>query len=104
MRVAFITTDNRDQLKNYGAVTPWFGPAPDALLQGFALLPEVEVHAIVCAREPMQSPEKVAPNIFFHCLVVPKIGWMRTGWPNAASPDSAASRTRGWSAGVRAAG
>ncbi|MEI6780819.1 MAG: glycosyltransferase family 4 protein [Verrucomicrobiota bacterium] len=78
MRVAFITTDNRDQLKNYGAVTPWFGPAPDALLQGFALLPEVEVHAIVCAREPMQSPEKVAPNIFFHCLVVPKIGWMST--------------------------
>jgi glycosyltransferase involved in cell wall biosynthesis len=26
----------------------------------------------------MQSPAKVAPNIFFHCLLVPKIGWMRT--------------------------
>jgi glycosyltransferase involved in cell wall biosynthesis len=78
MRVAVITTDNRDQLKAYGAVTPWFGPAPEALLRGFALLPEVEIHVVVCARAPMQSPEKVAPNIFFHCLLVPKIGWIRT--------------------------
>ena len=78
MRIAVITTDNRDQMKAYGVVTPWFGPAPEALLQGFALLPEEEVHVIVCARAPMRSPEKIAPNIFFHCLVVPKIGWMRT--------------------------
>ncbi len=78
MRIAVITTDNRDQMKTYDAVTPWFGPAPEALLQGLALLPEVEIHVIVCARAPMQSPEKVAPNMFFHCLLVPKIGWMRT--------------------------
>ena len=26
----------------------------------------------------MRSPEKLAPNIFFHSLYVPKIGWMRT--------------------------
>jgi glycosyltransferase involved in cell wall biosynthesis len=78
MRVAIITTDNRDQMRTYDAVTPLFGPAPEALLQGLGLLPEVEIHVIVCAREPMRSPEKVAPNIFFHCLVVPKLGWMRT--------------------------
>jgi glycosyltransferase involved in cell wall biosynthesis len=78
MRIAVSTTDNRDQLRTYDAVTPLFGPAPEALLQGFALLPEVEVHVIACARRRMQSPEKVAPNIFFHCLVVPKVGWMRT--------------------------
>lgn len=78
MRIAIVTTDNRDQMKDYKAVTPLFGPAPEALLQGFALLPEVEVHVIVCAREPMRCPEKIAPNMFFHCLLVPKIGWMRT--------------------------
>jgi glycosyltransferase involved in cell wall biosynthesis len=78
VRIAVSTVDNRDQWRTYDAVTPLFGPAPDALLQGFALLPEVEVHVIVCARAPMPSPEKVAPNMFFHCLVVPKIGWMRT--------------------------
>jgi glycosyltransferase involved in cell wall biosynthesis len=78
MRIAVSTTDNRDQLRTYDAVAPLFGSAPEALLQGFALLPEVEVHVLVCARKRMPSPEKVAPNIFYHCLVVPKIGWMRT--------------------------
>src|ERR1035441_7500483 len=78
MRIAVITTDNRDERKTYDAVAPLFGPAPEALLQGLALLPEVEVHVIVCARAPMQCPEKLAPNMFFHCLLVPKIGWMRT--------------------------
>ena len=78
MRIAVITTDNRDQSRTYEAVTPLFGPAPEALLQGFALLPEVEVHVVVCARRRMQSPEKLAPNVFFHCLVVPKRGWMST--------------------------
>jgi glycosyltransferase involved in cell wall biosynthesis len=28
----------------------------------------------------MKSPEKLAENIFFHSLRVPKIGWMRTGY------------------------
>jgi glycosyltransferase involved in cell wall biosynthesis len=78
MRIAVITTDNRDQMRTYDAVAPVLGPAPEALLQGFALLPEVEIHVIVCARAPMQSPKKIAPNIFFHCLIVPKIGWMST--------------------------
>ncbi|MEI8042281.1 MAG: glycosyltransferase family 4 protein [Verrucomicrobiota bacterium] len=78
MKVAFLTTDNRDQLKDYTAANPCFGPAPEALLEGFALLPDVEVHVVSCARQKMTSPEKVAPNIFFHCLHVPKIGWMRT--------------------------
>ena len=78
MRIAVSTTDNRDQMRTYDAVTPLFGAAPEALLQGFALLPEVEVHVIVCARQRMPAPEKVAPNIFYHLLVVPKIGWMRT--------------------------
>ena len=28
----------------------------------------------------MVSPEKLAPNIFFHSLYVPKLGWLRTAY------------------------
>jgi glycosyltransferase involved in cell wall biosynthesis len=80
MKVAIITTDNRQHYYNYGALTPVFGAAPEALLQGFALLPEVEVHVVGCTMKPMKSPEKLAENIWFHSVYVPKIGWMRTSY------------------------
>jgi glycosyltransferase involved in cell wall biosynthesis len=31
-------------------------------------------------QKPARSPEKLADNIFFHSLHVPKIGWLRTGY------------------------
>lgn len=80
MKVAVLATDNREPFKKYSAPVPEFGTAPEALLQGFALLPQVEVHVVTCIRQPVQSPSKLAPNIHFHSLVVPKIGWMRTGF------------------------
>ena len=43
-------------------------------------MPEVEVHVVSCLQQPVHSPEKLADNIFFHCLHVPKIGWLRTGY------------------------
>src|SRR5437867_2758233 len=78
MRIAILTTDNREHYKDYANPVPHFGTAPDALLQGFALLPDVEVHVVSCVRARLKSPEKLAPNIFFHSLYVPKLGWMRT--------------------------
>jgi len=79
MKIAILTTDNREPYREYHKPAPWFGTAPEALLQGFAQLPEVEVHVISCTQQPMiSSPEKLAGNIFFHSLRVPKIGWMRT--------------------------
>ena len=78
MRIAVLTIDNREPNKDYGNATPYFGTAPAALMQGLAMIPEVEVHVVSCIRQPVQSPEKLAPNIFFHSLVVPKIGWMKT--------------------------
>ena len=78
MRVAILTTDNREPHKDYANPQPHFGTAPDALLQGLAMIPEIEVHVVSCIRQPVRSPEKIAPNTFFHSLVVPKIGWMRT--------------------------
>jgi glycosyltransferase involved in cell wall biosynthesis len=81
MVIAQIITDNREPFRQYDRPTPWFGTAPEALLQGFASLPEVKVHVIGCTQKPMvSSPEKLAGNIWFHSLVVPKLGWMRTGY------------------------
>jgi glycosyltransferase involved in cell wall biosynthesis len=80
MKVAVITTDNREAFKQYTSHTPWFGSAPEALLQGFALMPELEVHVVGCTMKPMKSPEKLAENIWFHSVYVPKIGWMRTSY------------------------
>ena len=80
MKVAILTTDSREHYKDYENREPSFGAAPEALLQGFAQLPELEVHVLSCARAKMSSPSKLAPNIFFYSLYVPKLGWMRTGY------------------------
>ena len=81
MVVVQITTDNREPYREYHKTEPWFGTAPEALLQGFSQMPEVKVHVIGCTQKPMAaSPDKLADNIWFHSLNVPKIGWMRTGY------------------------
>jgi len=80
MKIALLTTDNREHYKEYTKPVPYFGTAPEALLQGFATLPEVEVHVVSCTRRAMTSPGKLADNIWSHSLRVPKIGWMRTGY------------------------
>jgi glycosyltransferase involved in cell wall biosynthesis len=79
VKIAILTTDNREPFREYHKPEPWFGTAPEALLQGFASLPDVEVHVISCTQQPMiSSPKKLADNIFFHSLLVPKTGWLRT--------------------------
>jgi glycosyltransferase involved in cell wall biosynthesis len=80
VRVAVLTTDNREPYREYSNPQPHFGTAPEALLQGFAQLPDAEIHVITCAQQPLPSPEKLAPNIYFHSLHVPKLGWMRTAF------------------------
>lgn len=80
MKIAVLTTDNRAHERDYGAPAPRFGTAPEALLQGFARLPEVEIHVISCTQQAMIAPEKLAQNIWFHSLPVSKSGWLRTGY------------------------
>ena len=81
MTIVQLTTDNREPFRQYDNPEPHFGPAPEALLQGFALHPQVIVHVVSCTQQPMlASPEKLAPNIWFHSLHVPKLGWIRTGY------------------------
>jgi glycosyltransferase involved in cell wall biosynthesis len=80
MRIAVLTTDNREPFKQYEKPEPWFGTAPEALLQGLAASPGLEIHVVSCTQIPMKSPAKLAENIWFHSLHVPKIGWLRTGY------------------------
>ena len=78
LRVAILTTDKREHDRAYDDPVVKFGAAPEALLQGLARLPEAEVHVVACTQRPLASPEKLADNIWYHSVMVPKIGWMRT--------------------------
>jgi glycosyltransferase involved in cell wall biosynthesis len=82
IKVALLTTDSREHFKDYGNPQPYFGTAPEALLEGFKTMPkEVEVHVVSCLQKvPISSPEKLAGNIYYHALHVPNIGWMKTGY------------------------
>lgn len=80
MKVAFLTTDNREHFKDYAAPSPYFGTAPEGVLDGMKSIPGLEVHVVSCTMQKLSSPTQLAPNIYFHSLRVPKIGWLRTGY------------------------
>ena len=98
MRIAILTTDNRENDRRYDLEAPYFGTAPTGLFSGFAEIlneeskiqnpkskisspgPVTEIHVISCTQRPMRSPEKLGENIFFHSLHVPKWGWLKTGY------------------------
>ncbi|MDX2079438.1 MAG: glycosyltransferase family 4 protein [Terrimicrobiaceae bacterium] len=83
-RAAILVSDNREIERKYSLSQPYFGTAPTGLFSGFAALlpkhPDLEVHVISCTQVPMESPEKLAANICFHSLHVPKWGWLKTGY------------------------
>ena len=79
-KVAILTTDSREHYRDYQNPAPYFGMAPEALLQGLAKLPDIEVHVISCLRKPVASPDKLALNIWYHGLHVSNSGWMKTGY------------------------
>lgn len=78
MKIVLLTTDNRNQHGEIDLPEPYFGTAPTALLEGFAMLPEVELHVISCASLRMNVPAKLSENIYFHQPFVPKWGWGRS--------------------------
>jgi glycosyltransferase involved in cell wall biosynthesis len=82
MKVVQLTTDAREHHKDYNNPQPFFGTAPEALLEGFKTIPsEVEVHVVSCLQKPpISSPTKLGANIYYHALHVPNIGWMKTGY------------------------
>lgn len=78
VKIALISIDNRQNERTYRETTPRFGTGVDSIIDGVSTMPELTLHVVSCTQQPMQSPEKLAPNIWFHCLQVPKFGWMRT--------------------------
>jgi glycosyltransferase involved in cell wall biosynthesis len=80
MRVAILTTDNREHHRRYNLEQPYFGPAIEAVLDGLSRISELEIHVISCTQRPMAAPETLSTNTWFHLLNVPKIGWLRTGY------------------------
>jgi glycosyltransferase involved in cell wall biosynthesis len=80
MKIALLSTDDRENLRKYDLKVPIVPTPQEALLQGFVELPEVEIHFISCVQRPVHSPAQLAPNVFYHSLNVPKIGWLRTAY------------------------
>jgi glycosyltransferase involved in cell wall biosynthesis len=80
MKIAILTTDNREHFQDYDNPAPYFGTAPEALLQGFEEIGGMEIHVVSCTQRPVRAPEKIAANIWYHNLHVPKIGWLRTAY------------------------
>jgi glycosyltransferase involved in cell wall biosynthesis len=78
MKVAMLIPDNRDEFQQYDKPSPFFGPAPTALLEGLANRPEIELHVLSCAKRSMLAPEKLSENIWFHLLHVKQWGWLRS--------------------------
>ena len=81
LKIALVVPDNRDEFRRYADPAPYFGTAPTALLAGFAQLPEeCEIHVVNCVQQPVAVPEKIGPNLFYHTAIVPKWGWLRSGY------------------------
>ena len=79
MRVAFLTVDSRAGSVLADSPQPYLGAAPEALLQGFAQLPvsSVEVHVVSCVKTSLPAPHSLAPNVYYHQLVLPSWSFLR---------------------------
>lgn len=75
LRVAILVNDDRDVHRRHELAEPYFGPAPQALLDGFADMPEVEVHVLACVHRPVATPHQLGPRLFFHTALVGRWGW-----------------------------
>jgi glycosyltransferase involved in cell wall biosynthesis len=80
MKIALLITDEREAYRQYEKEAPYFGTAPTALLQGLEMMPELDIHIVSCAKRKVRAPVQLGKNIFFHSVVVPKLGWLRTAY------------------------
>lgn len=80
LKVAMILSDDREAHRRYEVPEPYFGPAPSALLDGLRQTPGVEVHVLSCVRRPVRDPGRLAENIFYHPLLIPEWGFLKSGY------------------------
>lgn len=83
MKIAFLIPDDRDEFRRYELPSPLFGPAPDALLNGFARLAasdsNCEVHVLSCSKQPSQAPERIYDGrIAYHQLPMGSWGYLKS--------------------------
>lgn len=78
LKIAFISPEARDEFNRYEEPEPVFGTAPAAVLKGLAGRDDCEIHVISCTKKPLKASPKLASNIFYHPLVVPRWGWTKT--------------------------
>lgn len=78
IKVAFLSTDNREHWRKYDVPSPLLPPAQATLLRGFSSLPEVEIHHISCSRRPLSAPHSEWENFHYHSVRVPHVGWGRS--------------------------
>jgi glycosyltransferase involved in cell wall biosynthesis len=71
-----LGTKNQEQ-----RITP---EEPRIRYQELEIVPPFEIHVISCTQQIMASPDKLASNIWFHSLYVPKAGWLRSGYLGCA--------------------
>jgi glycosyltransferase involved in cell wall biosynthesis len=78
MKIAILATDYREFAKDYDGPKPYFGMAVQALMQGLPAVPEVEFHVVSCLKQPVANTPKLAPNVYYHPVIVPRVGWTKT--------------------------
>lgn len=78
--VAMLVPDNRQEFGRWNEPAPLFGPAPTALIAGLAGRNDCQIHILSCVKRNVQSPEKLAENIFYHSLYVGPWGWLRSAY------------------------
>jgi glycosyltransferase involved in cell wall biosynthesis len=78
MKIAWVCIDSRQNERTYHETVPRVGPPVESMVEGLASRSDLELHVLSCTQKPMVSPEKLGPNVWFHSLYVPRIGWLRT--------------------------
>lgn len=80
LRVGLLMTDERAERECWDAPRPTFGTAQTALLEGLANCTDLEVHVISCTKRPLPAVSRLGEHVHFHSLVVPQMGWLRSGY------------------------
>jgi glycosyltransferase involved in cell wall biosynthesis len=80
MRIAMLAIDVREARREYDKPELYWYAPQEALFSAVPQFRDIEMHIIACWQRPMSAPEKLAPNVWFHGLVVTKFGWLRTGY------------------------
>lgn len=78
LRVAMVVNDERDQFSQHERSLPYFGPAPQTLIDAFQQVPELELHLISCERRPVVPSPRLSENTYFHPVFISRWDYLRS--------------------------